>query len=388
MTTFSSEYDFYILLNIQPDANKAAVRTAYRQAARLAHPDKGGSKERFQLVAVAFEVLSCPIARAHYDRQRCHPAARTASSRRPEKQETAPPAKRRRCADASRNVQASCAMERLRKVLQGLEPPDRREVLGSLAPRTRLALLTFMQKIQATPARAHISPRRFGRRGCSVKPIAGTVRTKHYAQCTRYFAQVQFGALSLYTRAQTQLETAIDHRIILSRLCHAMAAVRSVNPKFWEDHVVSQRACEAVFNECQTTADDLGLRVWVRMTATEWLPKSCIISSNVMSLPCALELHGNLRRARLASWNVFRAQWIDLQLQKGVHQEQAEAIADRAERRGFQLLLAKAVHNAELEAAKHLGSTKAKASAGAEVGRGAGGIGAKPSSLSSRMMGA
>merc|ERR1712232_113369 len=65
-----------------------------------------------------------------------------------------------------------------------------------------------------------------------------------------------------------------------------------------------------------------------------------------MSLPCALELHGNLRRARLASWNAFRAQWINLQLQKGVDQEQAEAVADRAKRKGYQLRLAKTVHDA------------------------------------------
>lgn len=396
MSVSSSKHDLYALLSIQPDVSEAAIRTAYRQAARVAHPDKGGSKEKFHLVAVAFEVLSCPIARALYDRQRQHSSTRPASWGVPqkrggaatEKSSQAPRAKRRRCADASRDNQASCAMERLRKVLQGLDPQDRRAVIGSLTPCTRSALSDFMQKVRTTPARANFAPRRLGRRGCSAKATSGTVRTKHYAHCTRYFAQVQFGALSLYTSAQTELETAIDHRIMLARLCQAMAAVRSVHPKFWEDHVVSSRTCEAIFKEYQTSADDLGLRVWVRMTATEWLPKSCVISSSVMPLPCALELHGKLRRAKLASWNAFRAGWIDLQVRRGIRQEQAEASVDEAKRRGFQLYLVKAVRDAERYAAMHHNSTKAKSAAGAEKGRGTGKLRTKPSSLMSRMMGA
>lgn len=394
-----TERDFYDLLNIHPSTDEAGVRTAYRQAARFAHPDKGGSKEKFQLVAVAFEVLSCPLARAHYDHQRCqrqqdfHAVASTAPPSGPPKRRRAametrfgpPPAKRRRSVDLSRRIQASSAMERLRNALQCLEPLKRREVIGSLAPRSRSAFLTFMQGVSGQPP---ISPRRVGRRGCSEKPIAGTVRTKHYAHCTRYFAQVQFGALSLYTGAQTQLEAAIDHRIVLSRLCHAMAAAHAADPDFWDSHLPAQRSCEAVFNECQTTPGDLGLRVWVRMTATEWLPKSCVISSRVISLPCALELHANLRRARLSSWKVFRSEWIRLQLQKGIQQERAEAIADRAKEKGSQLHLAKVVHDVELEAANHLGSAKVKGSDGTKRSRSSGNHRGKPSSVFSRMMGA
>jgi hypothetical protein len=45
---------------VQPGCTESQLRTAYRQAALSAHPDKpGGSIDRFHLIAFAFEVLSC-----------------------------------------------------------------------------------------------------------------------------------------------------------------------------------------------------------------------------------------------------------------------------------------------------------------------------------------
>lgn len=44
-------------------------RLAYRTALRSAHPDKGGTKERFNSVQQAYAVLSDPAARSAYDNQ-------------------------------------------------------------------------------------------------------------------------------------------------------------------------------------------------------------------------------------------------------------------------------------------------------------------------------
>lgn len=44
-------------------------RLAYRTALRTAHPDKGGTKERFNAVQGAYAVLSDPAARSAYDAQ-------------------------------------------------------------------------------------------------------------------------------------------------------------------------------------------------------------------------------------------------------------------------------------------------------------------------------
>ena len=45
---------------MQPGCTESQLRTAYRQAALSAHPDKpGGSIDRFHLIAFAFQVLSC-----------------------------------------------------------------------------------------------------------------------------------------------------------------------------------------------------------------------------------------------------------------------------------------------------------------------------------------
>eukprot|EP00929_Paragymnodinium_shiwhaense_P062190 TRINITY_DN31044_c0_g1_i2.p1 TRINITY_DN31044_c0_g1~~TRINITY_DN31044_c0_g1_i2.p1 ORF type:complete len:339 (-),score=94.88 TRINITY_DN31044_c0_g1_i2:317-1333(-) len=55
---------FYDVLGVSPTANYAQLRTAFRSRALESHPDKGGSKEAFQLVQSAFEALSQFVVRA------------------------------------------------------------------------------------------------------------------------------------------------------------------------------------------------------------------------------------------------------------------------------------------------------------------------------------
>merc|ERR1719265_2956751 len=70
MTFESAKKDLYAVLNISRFAPSAEIPPAYRRAALLAHPDKGGSGEAFQLVTHAFEVLSCENSRKLYDQSR------------------------------------------------------------------------------------------------------------------------------------------------------------------------------------------------------------------------------------------------------------------------------------------------------------------------------
>ena len=63
--------DPYVVLGVRRHASPDEITRAYRRAARLTHPDGGGSgagSERFRLVSDAYEVLRDPGRRAGYDR--------------------------------------------------------------------------------------------------------------------------------------------------------------------------------------------------------------------------------------------------------------------------------------------------------------------------------
>ena len=55
-------------LEISSDADDATIKAAYRRKASKAHPDKGGSTEKFQRVQRAYAVLSDQTKRKRYDR--------------------------------------------------------------------------------------------------------------------------------------------------------------------------------------------------------------------------------------------------------------------------------------------------------------------------------
>ncbi|KAI1003046.1 hypothetical protein K3495_g5155, partial [Podosphaera aphanis] len=69
-----SEVDFYDFLGISEGAcSEAELRRAYRKTALKYHPDKAGANfdaAKYELFQAAFGVLSHPVLRAAYDRNR------------------------------------------------------------------------------------------------------------------------------------------------------------------------------------------------------------------------------------------------------------------------------------------------------------------------------
>jgi curved DNA-binding protein CbpA len=59
--------DPYAILKIEESATQEEVRNAWRKAANLHHPDKGGSHAIFIELNHAFEILGNPEKRRAYD---------------------------------------------------------------------------------------------------------------------------------------------------------------------------------------------------------------------------------------------------------------------------------------------------------------------------------
>src|SRR3954470_6278207 len=70
--------DYYSLLGVEIDIDRAQLRRVWRRLALRWHPDRAGPEATatFQKLSVAYAVLSDPIARAAYDRQRRTPPKR------------------------------------------------------------------------------------------------------------------------------------------------------------------------------------------------------------------------------------------------------------------------------------------------------------------------
>jgi curved DNA-binding protein CbpA len=62
--------DLYTILQVDPAAEFAVIRAAYRVLAAKHHPDIGGSAQRMTELNSAWQVLSDPARRAAYDRER------------------------------------------------------------------------------------------------------------------------------------------------------------------------------------------------------------------------------------------------------------------------------------------------------------------------------
>src|SRR4051794_691371 len=62
----SKDY-FYRILGVSPNATQKEITNAYRKLALEHHPDKGGSKEKFQEISEAYQkLLKSPAARKKF----------------------------------------------------------------------------------------------------------------------------------------------------------------------------------------------------------------------------------------------------------------------------------------------------------------------------------
>lgn len=59
--------DFYDQLGVSQDATPEELRRSYKKCALKCHPDKGGSREEFQALQRAYEILNDPYKRKLYD---------------------------------------------------------------------------------------------------------------------------------------------------------------------------------------------------------------------------------------------------------------------------------------------------------------------------------
>lgn len=88
--------DHYEVLEISDDASPAEIKAAFRRLAKKLHPDKQPGEDaaaQFQALTKAYEVLSDPERRKHFDWLRAHKGgASIRSERAPERSEPeAPP---------------------------------------------------------------------------------------------------------------------------------------------------------------------------------------------------------------------------------------------------------------------------------------------------------
>ena len=63
----SNKEDYYKILGVSNDASDNEIKKAFHKLALVNHPDKGGDKEKFQKINVAYETLSDPDTRREYD---------------------------------------------------------------------------------------------------------------------------------------------------------------------------------------------------------------------------------------------------------------------------------------------------------------------------------
>jgi len=376
--------NLYTILGAQPCVEAREIRTKYRHAALRVHPDKGGTAEAFRLLTFAFEVLSCPFARAIYDKSYAHPSHQAVGAKRPAPAAKPPPQKRQRArqtnglcsTDAAEIRQDRMAniggpVQHLRIVLQCMQANERRAALQTLSPRVQAALMLIMKKTPAadttTPSHkcsADAWPTKEEKLHTETEPtadlgystllasaISGTTAGANANINTTsltYKAHAHMKALRFYTRGHAEFEVALERQMVLVQFRQALSAVSKQDPCLWEDPAKVYDIFCRVLDENATSEEEMGLSAFVYLRAGHLLEQSCTIISPVMPLREVLQLHCQLLRARRTSWEELREAWVGLLQSK--HQAiskrktlgEAEAIADAARASALKIQFAKA----------------------------------------------
>lgn len=406
--TFPVGPDLYALLFIGPRADDAEVRSAYRRAALSAHPDRGGTKERFHAIAAAFEVLSCPARRNQYDHHQTSVISGGPAQCSGHDSSAAPVRGNNRCAEGRRRFARvpaarkakrvapfprSDALELLRMVLQQMDPTDRQRAAVELVPTVRSSLMAFMKKRRSKPTHLHETTKARGKGGhaavrsslggtTAVIPIKGS-------KVKRYQGQLQIGSLRFYTREHTSIETAIDHQMVLVQIRSALAQASAGNSQFWHDHSAPLAICTAVIRQSGIPEATLRLRCFVQMRAAHWLTRDMKVTSPAGTLASGIQAHSRMIRARATSWSALREEWVPfLQKRRRLSLSDAQAFVDTARRECLQQQFAKAAANAEKALARKRAqcTSRSQESLAKSRHQGAGDVN-KPAT-SSRMMGA
>jgi curved DNA-binding protein CbpA len=58
---------YYEVLGVQPTASQDEITSAYKQLAKVVHPDAGGNAGLFRMISAAYETLKDPQRRREYD---------------------------------------------------------------------------------------------------------------------------------------------------------------------------------------------------------------------------------------------------------------------------------------------------------------------------------
>lgn len=359
-----ADRDLYVELGVCPSTHLADLQSAYRRAALIAHPDKGGSAAAFQQLTIAFEVLSCPRTRGLYDLERerkrqlgCFPSTRadampekTGVKRAAPKPEAGQKRRRKsldsiarkralaRAAKVAKDASRRAAVVRLVGVLQSVRQVSStslRRMLEGMAPGLKGVLFKYMKTHPKALATAADERGKTSGFAAEDRPFywGSSIRTIKHGKAPRYQPQIRMRHLRLQTRVNTDMEVALLHQ---TGLIHACNAVTTAGTGIWDDAGRFCEIFEAGLLEAGLKSEGLGLSAHVFMRADDMFCRAAVITSPVMSLGGALKVHAQLSKARQESWESLRAAWVPLMRstrhaqRKALSESEAFVIADCA----------------------------------------------------------
>jgi len=382
-----AKHTLYEVLGLTPSATTTDVRAAYRRAALATHPDKeGGSKEAFQKVVHAFELLASSHARRGYDALLQKRRVVTAACQPDTAPLRTPPASTaavtiasspgvgsawRRVARSKPDKVLCHALSRLRQHLAALrDAAERRRALESMDAGVRQALLAFMEP-QPSPADGECGEEgaRLARatgNSTEVSPITSAIRVKkrlpadghrgpvdssHFASGTspshgvvrlpsgRYRALALILGMRVAARCVPTLEQALEMHAVL------VSAKHMVQEYWCEPTVLEARLRKALTVTCQeygVMLEDLSplFKVEIRANSMIGLNRR-VCSRYTADLALVIQQRNVALAAKASGWPSLRGVWVDfMQLgpssargrgtQRAKTSEEAAAIADAA----------------------------------------------------------